>query len=281
MNHKHLYTAAAALVLFAPQLFTSCGTPKNVSYFQDVTDGAILVPSAPLDITVRPEDKLSILVNTQDPALTNLFNLVSSQNRVGQTTSVTNGVPRTYSSSSEVALYTVDAAGDINFPVLGKLHIGGMTRREVSAFIEGELEGRDLIKDPVVTVEFANAGISVIGEVNKPGRYEFNKDHVTILDALAMAGDLGRDGMRQNVIVFRQQPDGTQKAYRIDLTNMSGLTSSPVYYMQQSDVIYVEPNDKKKRETTPNGNTPYTPSFWVSIGPFAVTIATLITTLAR
>lgn len=281
MKLRQLHVAFAVLSLLAPQLLTSCGTPKDVGYFQDITDGALLRPSAPLDITVRPEDKLSILVNTQDPALTNLFNLVSTQNRVGQTTSSTNGVPRTYSSSSEVALYTVDPAGDINFPVLGKLHIGGMTRREVAAFIEGELEGRDLVKNPVVTVEFANAGISVIGEVNKPGRYEFNKDHVTVLDALAMAGDLSRDGMRRNVIVFRQQPDGSQKAYRIDLTDMASLTASPVYHMQQSDVIYVEPNDKKKRETTPNGNTPYTPSFWVSIGSFAVTIATLITTLAR
>lgn len=87
--------------------------------------------------------------------------------------------------------------------------------------------------------------------------------------------------MRENVTVIRETEKGKQQAYRIDLTDMSSITSSPVYYLQQNDVIYVEPNDKKKRETTPNGNTPYTPSFWVSMGSFGVTIATLIVTISN
>ncbi len=167
------------------------------------------------------------------------------------------------------------------FPVLGKLHIGGMRREQVATYITEELVSRDLVKDPVVTVEFGNTGISVIGEVASPGRYEFNKDRVTIIDALAMAGDLTQNGQRENVMVLRELDNGNQQAYRIDLTDATQLASSPVFYLQQNDVIYVEPNDKKKRETTPNGNTPYTPSFWVSMGSFAVTIATLVITLTR
>ena len=156
-----------------------------------------------------------------------------------------------------------------------------MRRDEVSNYIAERLINDDLVKDPIVTVEFANTGISIIGEVTAPGRYEFNKDRLSILDALAMARDLTPNGMRENVTVIRETEKGKQQAYRIDLTDMSSITSSPVYYLQQNDVIYVEPNDKKKRETTPNGNTPYTPSFWVSMGSFGVTIATLIVTISN
>lgn len=180
-----------------------------------------------------------------------------------------------------MAYYTVDSAGDINFPVIGKLHIAGMTREQVANYVAEQLVGKDLVKDPIVTVEFANTGISVIGEVSAPGRYEFNKDHLTIIDAIAMAGDLTISGMRENILVLRNVGDGKQEAYRVNLLDAQSLASSPVFYLQQDDVIYVEPNDKKKRETTPNGNTPYTPSFWVSMGSVGLTVATLIITLTK
>ena len=114
-----------------------------------------------------------------------------------------------------------------------------------------------------------------------PGRYEFNKDRVSIIDALAMAKDLTPNGVRENVIVLRETGDGKQQAYRIDLTDMAGIAGSPVYYLQQNDVIYVEPNDKKKRETTASGNSAYNPSFWVSIGSLGLTVATLVITLTK
>ncbi|MCM1028585.1 MAG: polysaccharide biosynthesis/export family protein [Pseudoflavonifractor sp.] len=266
--------AAAAIIATA----ASCSTPKDVTYFQDVAEGYEVTPSNQLNIRVKPEDKLSILVTTQDPALSTLFNLVQSQNRLGQTTSATNAAP---SQQSAVSYYTVDPLGNITFPVVGSLHVGGMRRHEVAQFIERELKEKDLVKDPIVTVEFANTGISVIGEVNDPGRFEFNKDELNIIDAIAMAGDLTPNGQRQNVVVLREEPDGKRKAYRIDLTNMTEVASSPVFFLQQNDVIYVEPNDKKKRDTTSSGNTSFAPSFWVSVGSLAVTIATLIITLTN
>ncbi|MDE7335809.1 MAG: polysaccharide export protein, partial [Muribaculaceae bacterium] len=97
----------------------------------------------------------------------------------------------------------------------------------------------------------------------------------------AMAGDLKINGMRDNILVMRNLGVGKMEAYRVNLLNAQELASSPVFYLQQDDVIYVEPNDKAKRETTPNGNTPYTPSFWVSMGSFAITIVTLVITLTR
>lgn len=254
---------------------TSCSTPQDITYFQELNSGSTIQASHVLDIKVKPEDKLSIVVSTQDPALSQLFNLVTTQNRLENLSSGNS------SSNGQVSYYTVDSRGDINFPVVGKIHIAGLTREEVARKIVSVLTKRNLVKDPIVTVEFANTQIAVMGEVASPGRYNFNEDHITIIDALAMAGDLTVNGVRDNVLVMRKTEEGKQDAYRVDLTNAALLSSSPVYYLQQDDVIYVEPNDKKKRETTPNGNTPYTPSFWVSMGSFAVTIATLIITIGK
>lgn len=267
---------AAALTL------GSCSTPKNISYFQDVATGTVIDPARQLDIKVKPEDKLSIIVTTQDPALSGLFNLVTVQNRLGQTTGSTIQVGNMGTGGSgQTAYYTVDRQGDINFPVLGELHIAGMNRYEIAEHIEKLLKEKNLVKDPIVTVEFANTGISIIGEVSAPGRYEFNKDQLTIIDAIAMAGDLTISGERENILVMRKTADGKQEGYRIDLTDLQNLADSPAYYLQQDDIIYVQPNNKKKRDTTPNGNTPYTPAFWVSMGSFAITIATLILTLTK
>ena len=269
-----------ALVLVL--LLGSCSTPRNISYFQDVYTGTEISPAQLLDIKVKPEDKLSIIVTTQDPALSQLFNLVTTQNRIGQTTSGTTAIGEASSSGDgRTAYYTVDRMGNIDFPVLGDVNIGGMNRYEVAEYIEKRLQDANLVKDPVVTVEFANTGISIVGEVSKPGRYEFNKDRLTIIHAIAMAGDLTINAERENILVMRKKDDERQEGYRVDFTDMKNLSQSPVYYLQQEDVIYVQPNDKKKRETTPNGNTPYTPSFWVSMGSFAATIATLINTLVR
>lgn len=268
----------SAAFIGAILFFGSCSTPKNINYFQDVYTGDVISPAKQLDIKVKPEDKLSIIVTTQDPALSQLFNLVTTNNRLGSSISSVNTES---SSNGQTSYYTVNRKGNINFPVLGEIHIAGMNRYEVAEYIEKKLRDKNLVKDPIVVVEFANTGISIIGEVASPGRYEFNKDQLTIIDAIAMAGDLKINAERNNILVLRKNVDGKQEGYRIDLTDMHNLAQSPVYYLQQDDVIYVEPNDKLKRETTPNGNTPYTPSFWVSMGSFAVTIATLIITLSK
>lgn len=166
MRIKFLPAALIGAVLF----LGSCSTPKNINYFQDVYTGTIIDPVKQLDIKVLPEDKLSIIVTAQDPALSQLFNLVTTQNRLGQTTSTTSQVGNmgTSSGNGQMAYYTVDRMGDIDFPVLGELHIAGMNRFEVAQYIKDKLQERNLVKDPVVTVEFANTGISIIGEVASP-----------------------------------------------------------------------------------------------------------------
>lgn len=263
---------ASGLITMA-MLLGSCTTPKNITYFQDVATGTVIEAERQLDIKVVPEDKLSIMVTCEDPKLSSLFNLVTSNNRIGQSS--------TSSSSGQTSLYTVDPEGNINFPVIGKLHIAGLNRYEVADFIQDKLEKEELVKNPIVVVEFANTGIVVLGAVGKPGRYEFNKDHYTIIDAIAAAGDLNINGEREKILVMRKNGEGKQEGYRVNLLDMAELAQSPVYYLQQDDVIYVQPNDLTKRNTTPLGNSPYTPAFWISLGSTALTLVTLILTLTR
>lgn len=259
---KVLSIAASILILGA------CSTPKQISYFQDVRPGEkVFGFASSSEIKIQPKDKLSILVNSQDQRLTNLFNLPIVSQQIG--------LEGTQGNSRGVSGYTVDSKGDIDFPVLGKLHIHGMTREAVAAYIKQELQSHDLIKDPVVTVEFMNLSVAVMGEVNRPGRYNIDKDNYTILDALSQAGDLTIYGKREKVKVLREE-NGRHRAYGIDLCSAESLYSSPVYYLQQDDIVYVEPNDTKARQSTVNGNNVRSTSFWISLASLLTTIGVLI-----
>ncbi len=251
-------------------LISACSTPKHITYFQDVKPGeSEFALAAPVDIRLRPNDKVSIIVNTPDYQLTNQFNLPVVSQQIGVETSLS-GTAR------GLMGYTVDPDGMISFPVLGKLKVAGMTRAEVAAYITRQLQDNDLVKEPVVTVEYMNFSIEVLGEVSNPGRYDIDKDNFTILEAISRASDLTIYGLRQNVMVLRQV-NGKQQAFAVDLTSAEQLYSSPVYYLQQGDVVYVAPNDPKKRQSTINGNNVRSTSFWISLSSLLTSILVLIT----
>lgn len=254
-------------------IMSSCGSSKEVVYFQDLKPGEseINLPEVQV-ITVRPEDKISILVNSRDPQLTDLFNLPIISRQLGQSLR-SNGI--TIGTAQGVSGYTVDAEGNIDFPVLGKIYVAGMKREEIAAYIKNELVTKNLVKDPVVTVEFMNLCISVLGEVNQPGRYSIDRDKITILDALSMAGDLTIYGQRQKVLVLRQE-DGIQRVYGVNLTSGEHIYTSPAYYLQQNDVVYVEPNNVRSRQSTVNGNNVRSTSFWISLASLLTSIGILI-----
>lgn len=256
--------------LMLVMMVASCSTPKDVTYMQDLTEGEISVNVIPKNITVRPGDKISIVVNSREAELADLFNLPIISHRVGTGTQALSGAQSQY-----VSYYTVDPQGNIDFPVLGKIHISGMTRSQVAEYIKQQLVSKDLLKGPIVTMEYANTGINIMGEVTKPGRYDINKDQITILEALSLAGDLTITGKRHNVLVTRQV-DGKTFAYRVDLTDSKSLYSSPAYYIQPDDVIYVEPVDVRKRQRTVNGNNVLSASFWVSVASLLTSVAVLI-----
>lgn len=268
ISQMHFNSIAVAVpVLFAVAV-ASCSTPKDVAYFQEMavqTLSQVEVKS----VVIKPNDKLSIIVNSRDPLVANMFNLPYTNRTLGQTT------PIGSTTSQGVSLYTVNEDGDIDFPELGAVHVGGLTRMEIAGLIKGMLIGRDLVKDAVVIVELVNAQASVLGEVNKPGRYSIDRDNMTILDLLGNAGDLTIYGVRDNVKLIRTV-DGKQTTYEVDLVSGKDLTSSPAYYIQQDDVVYVEPNPTRKRQSQLNANTVQSTSFWISVASLAVTITAII-----
>ena len=269
-RQKNYYThkvLSLLLVLEGIFVLSCCSTPKDVSYFQDITIENIQSPESK-PIKIEAGDKLTIVVKTMDPELSALFNLQIVSEPVG------NGF------ASAISKFTVSPEGNIDFPVLGDIHVEGMTRSELAGFIKGQLMGRQLAKDPVVTVELVNAGISLLGEVNKPGKYEITKDEINILEAISMAGDLTISGKRDNIALIREGKGGIE-TYRLDLTNFKELTESPAYYLKQGDIIYVEPIDMRKRQTTTNGNNVLSTGFWISVASLATSIVTTIAVFIR
>lgn len=252
-------------------LMASCSMNKKITYFQDVivSSDSTVTEKLPPEITLRPEDKVSIVVNSKDPELSNLFNLPY--------------VTRTIGSSSEdgsvrgVSNYIVRRDGTIDFPVLGSVKVVGLTRDEVAAHIKNQLISQNLVNDPVVTVEFVNLQYSVMGEVRAPGNYKITRDRVTLLEAISQAGDLNINGKRDNVLVIRADSTGKLYAYQVDMRSFENVVNSPVYYIHQNDYIYVEPNKKRANESTVNANTVSSASFWISISSLLASLASTAT----
>lgn len=256
----------AVMAFAVMSLATGCKTPKDVAYFQDI-DETVIPVAQKNPIRIQPNDKLSIIIKSKDPVLADLFNLTVNTNRTG--------LPSSSSGTEGLSSYTVSREGTIDFPQMGQIKVAGMTRGELASFIKGELIGRSLVKDPVVTVELLNASYSVLGEVGRPGRYGFSKDAISILEAISQAGDLGIQGKRDNITIVRHEPDGVH-SYKVDLTNIRDVVSSPAYYLQPDDIIYVEPNGVKKRQTTVNGNNLMSWGFWVSVASLLTSVAVLV-----
>lgn len=273
MRKKIQIWCTLLLCLAGTFFMSSCGSSKEVVYFQDLKPGESEIALPVLQaITVQPEDKISIIVNSRDPQLTDLFNLPIVSKQLGQ--SLRTGSSGT-GTSQGVSGYTVNADGDIDFPVIGKIHVAGKKRGEIAEYIKNELMTKNLVKDPVVTVEFLNLCISVLGEVNNPGRFGIDRDRITLLDAISMAGDLTIYGNRSKVLVLRKEGE-TQRIYGVDLTSGEHVYTSPAYYLQQNDVVYVEPNEVRARQSSVNGNNVRSTSFWISLASLLTSIGILI-----
>ena len=263
---KHLY-----LFVVLSLLLSSCGSVRNFNYFQDTKAGDISpVTNAMQTVKIKPHDKISIIVSCKDPVMASMYNLLSSTNRVGSTSAQSTGY-------GYISYYTVDDNGEIDFPILGKMMVAGLSRSEIATTVKQRLTTSEQgLKDATITVEYADLHVGVLGEVKTAGVVAIDRDQFTILDALERAGDLTQYGNRKNVKVFRKE-NGSIATYEVDLTQFKELCASPVYMLQQDDVIYVEPNKVKARQSTAVGNTILTPTFWMSTMSFAVTMILLFT----
>lgn len=239
-------------------LVVSCSTQKKVPYFQDLGEGESVKIATPQDIRLKSGDQFTIHVNSKDQELALPLNLIRSTNSSGNETRLA---------------YTVDERGYIDFPTLGEIYVEGKTRDELAKHIKSIILEKKLVLDPIVIVGFHNQQVSVIGEVSRPGKYDINKDRFTVLDALALAGDLTIQGKRDNITVLREEY-GVQKAYSLNLNDAAQFHASPAYYLQQNDIVYVEPNHAKAGSSSINGNTVRSVSFWFSVASLALTLIT-------
>lgn len=214
------------LLLFVPIFLFSCASRKSIVYLQDI-DNVKSYDSSQEEVKLQTDDLLSIVVSADSPEVAAPFNL-----------------PDIQSNESEyrgLKTYLVDKAGYIDYPVLGKVKLSGLTRTEANSKLVTAIS--EYIKKPIVNLRIVNYKISVLGEVNKPGTYTVTGERFTLLEALSTSGDLTIYGKRDNILVIRDQ-DGKKTYNRIDITNSAFLTS-PFYYLAQNDVVFVEPNKTK------------------------------------
>ncbi|WP_291595059.1 polysaccharide biosynthesis/export family protein [Bacteroides sp.] len=251
-------------------LFVSCQSYKKVPYLQDVEAVERTVQQENLyDAKIMPKDLLTIVVSCTSPELAVPFNLT-----VASPASVATGNTQ-LSTQPVLQPYLVDNDGKINFPVLGELKVGGLTKKEAEQLIIEKL--KPYIKEtPIVTVRMVNYKISVLGEVARPGTFTINNEKVNLLEALAMAGDMTVWGVRDNVKLIREDADGRQEIVILDL-NSAETILSPYYWLQQNDIIYVTPNKAKARNSDIGNST----SLWFSATSILVSLASLLVTIFK
>lgn len=238
----------------------SCGTRKKMVYFQEGTHTAdsIAFHFTPI---FEVDDFLSILITADDPETAKAFNLPQPSSVLNNGYTLGNPVP---------SGYLVDANGKINLPVLGKVSVAGKSRIQVVDTLEMLLEG--YLKNPTVQIQIQNFKITVLGDVKSPGTFKIPNERITLIEALGLSGDMRMSGVRKNVLVIRDSC-GIKKEYRVNMTKKD-FFNSPVYYLKQNDVVYVEPNAAARSEGTVWKTTG---AIFISLTSLVVTTITLIT----
>ena len=252
----------AYLVVCMAVFFTACTSTKKIIYLQDVVPLKQQEIEQKYEVIIHGDDLLAIMVNSRDPELALPFNMPMVSYQLGSNTG----------GQQRVLGYLVDTNGNIDFPILGEIHVEGLPRMQLTELIKNKLIEGDLIKDPIVTVQFLNFKISVMGEVGRPGSFTISGDRITLLEALSMAGDLTIYGRRDRVGVIREN-NGKRTILFHDLRS-ADIFNSPCYYLQQNDIVYVEPNKAKSGQSSINQNNSI--GVWVSVISLLTTIAVLI-----
>ncbi|MBQ8239231.1 MAG: polysaccharide biosynthesis/export family protein [Bacteroides sp.] len=257
------------LACFCTLLLASCTSYKNVPYLQNPEVVNSYTEVLPMyDAKIMPKDLLTITVNTSDPEAAAPFNLsVQSAINTGRTSNL-------YSQPT-LQQYLVSNDGTIDFPVLGRLNVGGLTKNQAEDLIREKL-GDYLKEVPIVTVRMSNYKIAVLGEVARPGMFTVSNEKVNIFEALAMAGDLTIWGVRDDVKLIRENAQGKREIISLNLNNAE-IVTCPYYYLQQNDIVYVNPNKTKAKNSDIGQST----SLWFSATSILVSIASLLVTIFR
>lgn len=258
-----------ALSLYLVWILSSCGSVKDITYLQ----GEGLLKKAAItdtfNLKIQKDDLLDIVVSSIEPELLRPF---QQQSGGYYTSGYTSGYNNGYNSGYNNRGYLVETDGTINYPLLGRLYVAGLTRRQLVDIMQDKLEKGGFLKDPIVTVRFLNFRISILGEVSRPGTYNISSERITLFEALSLAGDLTIYGRRDRVAVMREI-DGIRTILYHDLRSMDVL-QSPDYYLKQNDMIYVEPNRVKAEASAQNQFTSV--GTWMSIISFLSSMSVLI-----
>lgn len=257
------------LVLTATLVISSCGSTKKIAYFQNADSVRYAASNGLFDAKIMPKDLLTITVITTDPKAAAPFNLTVS-GTLSSTGQIGGG-------QNSLQTYLVDNDGYINYPVLGMIKVQGMTKRQCEDFIRSKVKPyMSQSENPVVTVKMASFKVSVTGEVNSPGVYPVSQEKINVLEALAYAGDLTIYGMRDNVLLIREDANGDKTFHRLNL-NDANIINSPYYYLQQNDILYVEPNSVKAKNSAIGSST----TLWFSAIGIVTSVASLVVNIVR
>lgn len=235
MNNKIFWVS-----LFGLLLLTSCASRKNIVYLQDMQIGEKYRYDTRYEAVIRRDDRLSITVSNKNPELAIPFNIYGGTFKVGENGDITADAATKVNEKG----YRVDVDGDIDFPILGILHVEGLTVSELRALIKEKIEKGNYMKDPLVSIEFLNFKYTVLGAVSHNGTFSADGDRVTLLEAIANAGDLTDKARTDRVAVIREV-DGARQMFMHDLRSKD-IFDSPCFYLQQNDVVYVEPKYRKR-----------------------------------
>jgi polysaccharide export outer membrane protein len=264
MKYFSLISKASSFLLVL--LLFSCASREDVVYYQNIDNMQEQQKISSYETRIQPDDLLMIIVSAEDPEIAMPFNLRSvSMVAPARQDLVLN--------QQTMQLYLVDASGAIEFPVLGKLQISGLTRSEVLGMIKKRIAV--YIKDPIINLRIMNFKVSVQGEVNAPGTYTVDSERITLIEALSKARDLTIYGKRNNILIIREI-DGIKSYNRVDITK-TDFINSPFYYLAQNDVVYVEPNQNKINGAAIGANT----GVIISITSILITLITLIITTTK
>lgn len=242
---------------------TSCGGANPIVLIEDVQPNIVMRLQEEKPIRLLPGDKLNVSVHSRDKELVEMFNINGG-----------GGSGTGMSTNANSNAYTVDENGQIEMPIIGSINVKGLTRIELQNLVKYKLLASKLVRDPIVSVEFLEMNYFTLGEIGYSA-HPIKRDKVTLLEAIAESGGISTEGMHTKVLVLRSL-DGKQTPYQVDVTKVSDLYSSPVYYIQQNDVIYVEPTETKKNNTSIYGNSFRTPTFWMGLFNFALSLILLI-----
>lgn len=263
---KLLCSIALAVVCIA---LGSCGSSKHIAYFQNADSISYAASKGLYDAKIMPKDLLTITVSTTDPKVAQPFNLSVTQTLQSGGQLATGG--------GSLQTYLVDNNGFINFPVVGKLQVGGMTKRQCEDLICKSIKPYMAdSENPIVTVKMASFKVSVLGEVKSPGIYTVDQEKISVLEALARAGDMTIYGLRENVMLIREDATGQKNVVRLNL-NDANLINSPYYYLQQNDVVYVQPNKVQSQNSAIGSSV----TIWFSVLSVVTSIASLVVTILR